>query len=167
MRIGIMSDSHDHHDNVLKAVDIFRDNKVDYVLHAGDIVSPFTARAFADLKATTFIAVYGNNDGEKLLLKSTIESFGGEIHEYCYKGQIGDKHVYMTHTDKHVEEVAASQMYDIFIYGHTHKKDIRHTGKTLVINPGETTDWLTNFPQVMILNLDDMSYSFEKIVSRP
>lgn len=167
MRIGIMSDSHDHHDNVLKTVEIFNNHKVDYVLHAGDIISPFTARAFAALKVKRFIAVFGNNEGEKLLLKSAIESFGGEIHEYCYKGQIGGKRIYMTHTDHHVEEVAASQTYDILIYGHTHKQDIRHAGKTLVINPGETTDWLTNSPQVMILNLDNMSYSIEKITSRP
>jgi putative phosphoesterase len=165
MQIGIMSDSHDHHDNVLRAVDIFNDHEVDYVLHAGDIISPFTARAFAALKTRKFVAVFGNNEGEKLFLKSTIESFGGEIHEYCYKGQIGGKHIYMTHTDHHVEEVATSQMYDILIYGHTHKQDIRQVGKTLVINPGETTDWLTGSPQVMIVNLDDMSYRTEKIVS--
>ncbi|MHC4538365.1 MAG: metallophosphoesterase [Planctomycetota bacterium] len=164
MQIGIMADSHDDHANVLRAVDILNEYKVDYVLHAGDLVSPFTAKAFAALKAVKFIAVFGNNEGEKLLLKSTIESFGGEIHEYCYKGQIGGKKIYMTHTDHHVEEVAASQMYDVLIYGHTHKQDIRRVGKTLVINPGETTDWITSSPQLVILNVEDMSYHTEKIV---
>ena len=72
----------------------------------------------------------------------------------------------MTHTDHNVEEVAKSQMYDILIYGHTHKQDIRQVGKTLVINPGESTDWLTNSPHVVILNLDDMSYHTENIVSQ-
>ena len=165
MQIGIMADSHDHHGNVLQAIEIFNKHKVDYVLHAGDIVSPFTAKAFADLKIIKFIAVFGNNEGEKLFLKSTIESFRGEIHEYCYKGQIGGKEIYMTHTDHNVKEVAKSQMYDILIYGHTHKQDIRQVGKTLVINPGESTDWITNSAQVVILNLDDMCYHTEKIVS--
>ena len=163
MQIGIMSDSHDHHANALRAVEIFNNHNVDYVLHAGDIVSPFTARAFAALKVQKFIAVFGNNDGEKLFLKSTVERFGGEIHEYCYKGQLGGKHICMTHTNHHVEEAAASQMYDILIYGHTHKLDIRKVGKTLIINPGETTDWLTNQPQVVILCLDDMSYRIEEL----
>lgn len=93
--------------------------------------------------------------------QSTIESFRGEIHEYCYKGQIGGKEIYMTHTNHHVEEVAKSQMYDILI----HKQDIRQVGETLVINPGESTDWITNSAQVVILNLDDMCYHTEKIVS--
>jgi putative phosphoesterase len=163
MQVGILSDSHDHHDNVLRAIEIFDNHKVDYVLHAGDIVSPFTARAFGALRVKRFIAVFGNNEGEKLSVKSTVESFGGEIHEYCYKGQIGGKQIHMTHTDHYVEEVAASQMYDILIYGHTHKQDIRQVGRTLVINPGETTDWLTDLPQVVVLCLDDMSYRIERL----
>ena len=80
MQIGILADSHDHHSNVLRAIKIFNDHKVDYVLHAGDIVSPFTAKAFEDLKIAKFIAIFGNNEGEKLFLKSTVESFGDEIH---------------------------------------------------------------------------------------
>lgn len=164
MQIGIIADSHDHHSNVLRAIEIFNEHKVDYVLHAGDIVSPFTAKAFADLKIAKFIAVFGNNEGEKLFLKSAIENFNGEIHEYCCKGQIGGKQIYMTHTDHNIEEIARSQMYDILIYGHTHKQDINQVGKTLVINPGETTDWLTNSPQIMILDLDNMRFHAEKLI---
>jgi putative phosphoesterase len=163
MQIGIIADSHNHHSNVLRAIEIFNEHKVDYALHAGDIVSPFTAKAFADLRIAKFIATFGNNDGEKLFLKSTIESFNGEIHEYCYKGQIGGKQIHMTHTDHNIEEVTRSQMYDILIYGHTHKQDIHQVGKTLVINPGETTDWLTNSPQIIILDLNNMRFHAEKL----
>ena len=55
MQIGIISDSHDHHSNVLRAIEIFNESNVEYVLHAGDIVSPFTAKAFADLRIAKFI----------------------------------------------------------------------------------------------------------------
>ncbi len=162
MLIGIISDSHDHHANVSRALEIFDKHQVEYVLHGGDIVSPFTARAFSALKAK-FVAVFGNNDGEKLFLTSTVESFGGEIHAYCYKGEIAGKKVFMTHTPHDVEEVAASGMYDLVIYGHTHKQDIREVGKTLIVNPGESTDWITGQGHVVILNTDDMSYEIEEI----
>jgi len=163
MQIGIISDTHDDHRNVQKAIDRFNGHKVEYILHAGDIISPFTARAFAEVKTAKFIAVFGNNEGEKLFLKSTIEGFGGEIHEYCYKGQIGARKIYMTHTHHNIEEIARSQMYDLIIYGHTHKQDIRQMGKTLVINPGECTDWITGSANVVILNPGDMSYHVEAI----
>ena len=81
MKIGIISDTHDDHGNVLAAIGIFNDAGVDTVLHAGDIISPFTARAFETLKSEHFIAVFGNNEGEKGAVRANIESFGGEIHD--------------------------------------------------------------------------------------
>jgi len=158
MRIGIISDTHDHHANVLKAIEIFNDRQVTFVFHAGDIVSPFTARSFEKLVSAKFIAVFGNNEGEKTLLRSVVAGFGGEIHEDCYKGEIAGKRIFMTHTPHYLDEVTASKMYDLVIYGHTHVMDIHHAGKTMIINPGEATDWLTNSPQVVILDTTSMEY---------
>ena len=156
MKIGIISDSHDAHENILKAIAIFNAEQVDYVLHAGDIVSPFSAGAFANLEKAKFIYVFGNCDGEKFLLPKTITDFGGEVHEYAYKGQIDGKKIFMTHVPSTLDEVVGSGEYDLVIYGHTHKQDIRKIGKTLVINPGESTDWLTGKSSVVILDLKDM-----------
>jgi len=157
MKIGIISDSHDAHRQVLKAVEIFNQKKVSYIFHAGDIVSPFTAKAFAEVQGAKFIAVFGNCDGEKLVLKQTIEAFGGEIHERTYTGQIEQKRIFMTHVPTMLDEVIDSGHYDIVIYGHTHKRDIRKIGSTLVINPGEATDWITGTSFVVILDLDALS----------
>lgn len=158
MKIGIISDTHDAHQNVLQAIDIFNERKVKYVLHAGDIISPFTAKAFAGVQGAKFISVFGNNEGEKLLLKSTIEEFGGEIHDYAYKGEIGGRKIFMTHVPTALDEVMKSEKYDLVIYGHTHQQDICRAGKTLVINPGEATDWISGKASLVILETDDMSY---------
>ena len=163
MKIGIISDTHDHHQNVLKAVDIFNQHKVDLVLHAGDIISPFSARAFENVKNAKFIAVFGNNDGDKLFLQSTINGFGGEIHNYSYTGTLDGKQVYMTHTPHDIEQLARSQSYDLIIYGHTHKQDIRRLEKTLIINPGEATDWITGAAHLVILDTADMNYQIISI----
>jgi putative phosphoesterase len=156
MKIGIISDSHDHHANVLKAVEIFKNENVEYILHAGDIVSPFTAKAFGEVKNAKFIAVFGNNDGEKHLLKSTIEGFGGEIHHDPYHGKIAGKTVLITHKPAILDNVIASGKYDLIVYGHTHFKDIRTVGKTLIINPGEATDWLSGKGSLVILDTDSL-----------
>ncbi|NIO23209.1 MAG: YfcE family phosphodiesterase, partial [Candidatus Aenigmarchaeota archaeon] len=42
MKIGIMSDTHDQTRRVRKAVDIFNKEKVELVIHCGDIIAPFT-----------------------------------------------------------------------------------------------------------------------------
>ena len=166
MKIGIISDTHDAHEQVLQAIDIFNERGVEYVLHAGDVVSPFAGKAFSQLKTAKFIAVFGNNAGEKLLSKSTIESFGGKIHEYAYKGTLGGKRIFMAHVPTTIEEVIGSGKYDLVIYGHTHNQDIRKVGDTLVINPGEATDWLTGKSALVILETDDMRYAVVPLVSR-
>lgn len=158
MKIGIISDSHDHQENVRRAIDIFNQHQVAYIFHAGDIVAPFTAKAFAQAQGARLIAVYGNNDGEMLFLQSTIKKIHGEIHEYCYRRRLESRDLFMTHTPHFLDELIKSQSHDLIIYGHTHEPDIRREGRTLVINPGESTDWLTDQPQVVVLNLDDMRY---------
>ncbi len=157
MKIGIISDTHDHHKKIDAAVEIFNAQEVKYILHAGDIVSPFAAGAFAKVETAKFIAVFGNNEGEKLFLTSTIKGFGGEI-SACYKGEIGGKKIFMVHIPHCLDEVVKSQMYDLVIYGHTHRQDIRQVGDTLVINPGEATDWITGQSHLVVLETDDMSY---------
>jgi putative phosphoesterase len=52
--IGIISDSHDNMDAIRKAVGFFNNSDVKAVLHAGDLVSPFTARAFKELKSKLY-----------------------------------------------------------------------------------------------------------------
>ncbi len=42
--IGILSDSHDNLDAIKKAVNLLNKKKVDLVIHAGDLISPFTAQ---------------------------------------------------------------------------------------------------------------------------
>ncbi len=158
MKLGIISDTHDHHRCVLAAIDTLNDKEVDMVLHAGDIVSPFTARAFIDLNCDQIIAVYGNNDGEKLALKKAFDTIGGEIHEYCYKGEIAGLKVYMTHVPSDIDQIIACQEFDLVVYGHTHQQDIRKIGKTLVINPGESTDWVTGKSKLVILDTETMEY---------
>ena len=42
MKIGVLSDTHDHIPKIKRAVEIFNEEKVDLVLHSGDIVAPFS-----------------------------------------------------------------------------------------------------------------------------
>jgi len=40
--IGIMSDSHDHMEAIRAAVEVFNQAGVKLVVHAGDLIAPFT-----------------------------------------------------------------------------------------------------------------------------
>ena len=76
MKVGILSDSHDDMGAIARAVAVFNAEGVLQVLHAGDIVSPFTFELFRDLHAPLG-GVFGNNDGDRLLLR---ERSAGALH---------------------------------------------------------------------------------------
>jgi hypothetical protein len=157
MKVGILSDTHDAHEFVAKAIEIFNTKEVGYVLHAGDLISPFTGRAFSALTNAKFIGVYGNCETEKDLVKEYVGAFGGEIAGDVYTGQIGGKSIYMRHEPLGLDGVIRSGDYDVVIYGHTHRQDIRKVGDVLVVNPGEATGLKSGAPSVAIVDLEDMS----------
>ncbi|MGN6624758.1 MAG: YfcE family phosphodiesterase, partial [Candidatus Nitrosocosmicus sp.] len=84
MKIGVISDSHDDIENVQEAIQVFNENDVKYVIHAGDYIFPGVIKEFSNLKAK-LIGVLGNNDGERNgILKSFID-INGEL-----KGEFGE-----------------------------------------------------------------------------
>ncbi|HAM38299.1 MAG TPA: YfcE family phosphodiesterase [Elusimicrobia bacterium] len=149
MLIGIMSDSHDNLNSIKKAVNVFNERKVEIVLHAGDLVSPFTANELEKLKAK-FIAVFGNNDGDKPFLMERFKNIG-ELHNEPYEFELDGKKIVIMHAPKFLDELLEDKRYDIVIYGHTHRVDIRK-GTSLIINPGECGGWLYGRSTIAILD---------------
>ena len=151
MKIGIISDTHDNLPRIKKAVDIFNREKVELVLHAGDFVSPFTFLELKNLNCP-LKGVFGNNDGDKLYLQEKFKVIG-ELYPAPYIVKINNKNVIMLHKEKLIDALAESQKYDVIIYGHTHRTDLRKIGKTLIINPGECGGWLTGKSTIALLDL--------------
>ncbi len=137
MKIGIISDSHDHLDNIKKAVLLFKDKQVNFVIHAGDYVSPGIVKALEGLK---LVGIFGNNDGDKFGLISAFDQIGGDIRgDFCTIEQEGIKIAVYHGTESQLNDALIEcGKYDVLIYGHTHTIVNRKIGKTLVLNPGTT-----------------------------
>ena len=153
MKIGVMADSHENMPMIARAVKLFNREKVELVLHAGDFLSPITAKEFGRLKAK-LIGVFGNNDGDKLYLRHRFQKIG-EIHPDSWEMEIEGKRIALMHQPHFLEALIASKEYDIIIYGHTHEVDLR-PGPPLVLNPGECGGWLTGKCTVGIIDLETM-----------
>ncbi len=85
MKIGIISDTHDDIDNVQNAIEIFREERVNLIIHAGDFIFIFPGvidefkKLKDELPLSRVIGVLGNNDGEKLLLLKKFMELGGKL----------------------------------------------------------------------------------------
>lgn len=151
-----MSDSHDNLDAIRKAVKAFNEADVDLVIHAGDMISPFTVREIKNLNAK-FKAVFGNNDGERDGLRHFFE--GICYHDDFQELELNGKRTAVIHgtNEDVVDALVKSGTYDIVIRGHTHKLEIRE-GKCMMINPGETCGYLSGKQTVVLLDPEDLSY---------
>jgi putative phosphoesterase len=137
MLIGILSDTHDHIVNIKKAINRFKEEKVQLVLHAGDYVSPFTALPFSELDVQ-LIGVFGNNCAEKKSLKTAYLKVGGEIRGYFTEVEADGLRIALLHGHRKQDtDKAYSGKYDVIIKGHTHRSSISEENGILVVNPGE------------------------------
>lgn len=148
--IGIMADSHDNLRAIKKAVRLFDEERCSLVVHAGDFVAPFAAREMQSLKCPVK-AVFGNCDGEKQGLKKAFQSLG-EIREAPLTFKHKDLYFLVVHLDFPLEPHLSSGEYDVLVFAHTHKSEIRKEEKTLLINPGETGGWLSGKSTVALLD---------------
>ena len=154
--IGIMSDSHDNLDAIRKAVKIFNIKELDLVIHAGDLISPFTATEFKELESE-LVAIYGNNDGEREGLKSAYKDIC-HLEDFKEISIEGWKFSIIHGTNPAiVDSLARSGKYDVVVRGHTHKLEI-FNGKTMVINPGEVCGYVSSKKTVVLLDTDDLSF---------
>jgi putative phosphoesterase len=143
---------------IRKAVEFFNKREVKTVLHAGDLVSPFTARAFKELNSKLYF-VFGNNDGDKLMLTKYFEEIGATA---C--GDFGDLtidslHIALMHgtNEALVKAIAKSGDFDVVIRGHSHDPGVKNIEGTPVINPGECSGVLTGKSTVAILDISNLN----------
>ena len=148
MIIGIMSDSHDNLPAIERAVEFFNKNGAELLLHAGDYVAPFVGRALGKFKGG-FRGVFGNNDGERNMLRKVL-GVEGDFLELEIEGL----KIAMLHgTDERiVNALLRSSLYDVVVVGHTHKYEIVEVGGTILVNPGETCGYLTSIESVALLD---------------
>ncbi|MEM3785756.1 MAG: metallophosphoesterase [Nitrososphaeria archaeon] len=156
MKIGVIGDSHDNLKNIEAALSILNTNKVDAILHTGDIISPFSAKLFTKIDVPTYFT-FGNNDGEKLFLKEILSS-SKNCKLVWPKALIelkGYKIILLHGEDEYlVESLAESNKYDLVAYGHWHKIVNKKVNNTMLINPGELCGYLTGKASLAIIELE-------------
>jgi putative phosphoesterase len=133
--IGAISDTHDNVKNVLRAIRVFENANVDFIVHCGDVVAPLTVKYFKGIRT---LIVKGNCDGDTLHIKENVEAIGGE-----FLGEVGTldilgKKILIYHGDNEekLQGFIDSQEHDYILTGHTHQTRDEKIGKTRVINPG-------------------------------
>ncbi len=161
VKLLIISDTHDNMaaiDDLIKCLRA-RGYTYDSVVHLGDIVSPFTLRKLINEVDAPIRAIFGNNDGDKSLLKSILPG----IADPPVAAELGGRKTLLLHgfkspemTELFVNSLASTGVYDIILYGHTHIARTERRGSTLIINPGTVAGYVSGKRTFAILDTDEL-----------
>ena len=136
MVIAVLSDIHDNIWNLEKVLDEL--SQAEALLFCGDFCAPFTLAEIAKGFDGPVHVVFGNNDGDKLLLSrvaaqtDNVTLYG----EYALL-EIDGKKIAVTHYPELAQSLARSGLYDLVCHGHDHRRNVERVGDTLLVNPGE------------------------------
>lgn len=154
MIIGILSDTHDNVPMIKKAVERLKEERVQLVLHAGDYISAFTAKPYADLNVL-MVGVYGNNCAERDTLKRVYSEVGAELQGDFAEVEVGGLKIALTHGHiKSEMDKAMNGDYDVVVRGHSHRSSIGEEDGKLVINPGEVCGYVTGTSSIAFLDTE-------------
>jgi len=135
MRIGILSDTHDHVENTRRALEILRQEQVERLFHCGDVTSPEVVSLF---EGWDVLFVRGNLDRLDALEPAVValgrQPFLGDEMTTTVAG----RRIAILHGDdtERLRQVIASGEFDYVFHGHTHRRRDERIGRTRVINPG-------------------------------
>ena len=145
MKIGIISDTH----GLLRPEVLLALNGCEAILHAGDINSQNIIDELEKL-APVYV-VRGNNDKE-----------WAEHLPFFLDFEIAGLRVFMTHKKTDLPDDLSP--YDLVVFGHSHKFEESHRGKTLLFNPGSCGPRRFNQPITLaILDIEDRNITVTRI----
>ncbi|MFA6190617.1 MAG: metallophosphoesterase [Candidatus Staskawiczbacteria bacterium] len=124
MKFAIIADTHNNWANFEKAIKWINKQKIQLILHCGDISSQDTIDDAKKLFNGDIEFVKGNADWE-LNLPEQMEI------------EVEGKEIAFTHFPDIAKKLAQSGKYDLVFYGHTHRPWDEKVNKTHMINPGE------------------------------
>ena len=154
MIIGIVGDTHNNLKSISKICEIFNEEKVDLVIHTGDITLPKSLKTFEKLNCK-LLGVFGNNDlGERESLEITSKEFNCNLFDEPYFFTLENKIICVVHHPELIDENLIENS-DYIFHGHTHRYRNETKNKTIIFNPGECAGFLKGKNQIGILDIDN------------
>ncbi len=137
MKLAIFSDSHDNIPNTEKALDWINKEKIDFIIHCGDLAAPAMLTKVIAPKFSGEIHMVHGNVGDPKLLEEVAKDFKNvRVHGEVGEIELDGKKIAFTHFPEKALKLAKNSELDLVFYGHTHKPWEEKIGRTKLVNPG-------------------------------
>jgi hypothetical protein len=134
----VLSDVHDNIWNLADALEKVEAAGAEVLIFCGDFCAPFTLAQIGKGFAGPVHCVFGNNDGDPLLLLRNAAAAGNvTCHGQIVELELGGRRIAVNHYPEIARRLAESGQFDLVCYGHNHLAKVELIGNTVLANPGE------------------------------
>jgi len=157
MHIGVVSDTHNNLTNIRNIIKLFNNEKVNCVIHTGDITNESSLESFSDLECN-LVGVYGNNDKFEPNLAETAKKNKFDFENPPKVLIYAERKIAIFHEPDPIEDFLKKEKdVDIVLHGHTHRFREERVKNTLIFNPGESAGLFRGKNAIGLINLIDLS----------
>lgn len=141
MKIGVVSDSHDHGAPLAAAIARARGWGAQAILHCGDVIGPNTLLSALAVGLPLHV-VHGNNLGDTYRMQRMAHESKGALTYYGGDAsfELGGRKLFMTHYPHLARGMACTGDFDAVFCGHSHVAQVESIqgarGFTPLVNPG-------------------------------
>jgi putative phosphoesterase len=138
MKLAIISDTHDNIPNIEKFLAWAKENKIETIIHCGDIAAPAMIKElFGSKFGGQMYFVFGNVVDREVLPKVCEKFPNCHVTGDTGESEIDGIKMAFCHQPEEARELAESGKYQLVFYGHTHKPDMQTlTNNCQLVNPG-------------------------------
>ncbi len=160
MKLGIVSDTHNNTRNVKAIVQLFNTERVDHVIHTGDITRAGTLELFRELVAP-LAGVFGNNDTELDQLTAVARKYGFNFRQPPLHLEFHGRGIVVVHDPRELTDSTIRRAV-VALHGHTHLLRIERRGALTIFNPGECAGHMKGHNAIGVMDLETMEPSLLK-----
>ena len=164
MYIAIISDTHDNIPNIKKVLDYCSENKIEKMIHCGDLATIETLDFINDNFNGEIFFAFGNMD------QGHVATYNFKHDQYKQTNifpdfghaEIDGKKVAFVHFPEVAKQLCESGEYDFVFYGHTHKPWEETINNCKMLNPGNVANQYYS-PTFAVWNTNDNSFKLIRI----
>jgi putative phosphoesterase len=131
MKIAIISDTHDNLKNLKKFLDFAKKEKIDVLIHCGDVTNGEALKEIEEKFEGKIYLVLGNGDIKDSLEKEAKKT---KIFEREGKIEIENLKIGFSHFSPKIKNDLED--FDFYFFGHTHYPFLKKEKKCFLANPG-------------------------------
>lgn len=135
-RVAILSDTHNHVINLMRAIQIIKQHKIDTLIHCGDLTTLDTAALLNEFRV---ILTFGNGDFASGAIQEYLRGLNnGSFAGMHFESELSGHRIAVAHghVPGKIVEWIGEQRFEYIFHGHSHLCRDERKGISRIINPG-------------------------------